>query len=254
MHTDRGPTDAYQHRYVKPGVNILLIDYHRLIIYDKLLPAGRLREPKQGKNRADIVIITKCPNEMKPMEFRVLTKALGLFPYQKLFFTKLKYNQLKPLYAGEDKPLSELTNDTHVVLLTGIASPKQMMMDLSSYTSHITPLTFADHHAFRKKDIQRINEVFAQTPEPKIIITTEKDNARLFGMKGLSDEVRQHIYMLPIEIEFLLGQQEEFNEKIIGYVHKNSRNSILAKAKDDHKPNNRNRSGDRPGTISFRNN
>ena len=246
--------DAYQHRYVKPGVNILLIDYHRLIIYDKLLPAGRLREPKQGKNRADIVIITKCPNEMKPMEFRVLTKALGLFPYQKLFFTKLKYNQLKPLYTGEDKPLSELTNDTHVVLLTGIASPKQMMMDLSSYTSHITPLTFADHHAFRKKDIQRINEVFAQTPEPKIIITTEKDNARLFGMKGLSDEVRQHIYMLPIEIEFLLGQQEEFNEKIIGYVHKNSRNSILAKAKDDHKPNNRNRSGDRPGTISFRNN
>ena len=246
--------DAYQHRYVKPGVNILLIDYHRLIIYDKLLPAGRLREPKQGKNRADIVIITKCPNEMKPMEFRVLTKALGLFPYQKLFFTKLKYNQLKPLYAGEDKPLSELTKDTHVVLLTGIASPKQMMMDLSSYTSHITPLTFADHHAFRKKDIQRINEVFAQTPEPKIIITTEKDNARLFGMKGLSDEVRQHIYMLPIEIEFLLGQQEEFNEKIIGYVRKNSRNSILAKAKDDHKPNNRNRSGDRPGTISFRNN
>ena len=246
--------DAYQHRYVKPGVNILLIDYHRLIIYDKLLPAGRLREPKQGKNRADIVIITKCPNEMKPMEFRVLTKALGLFPYQKLFFTKLKYNQLKPLYAGEDKPLSELTKDTHVVLLTGIASPKQMMMDLSSYTSHITPLTFSDHHAFRKKDILRINEVYAQTPEPKIIITTEKDNARLFGMKGLSDEVRQHIYMLPIEIEFLLGQQEEFNEKIIGYVHKNSRNSILAKAKDDHKPNNRNRSGDRPGTISFRNN
>ena len=246
--------DAYQHRYVKPGVNILLIDYHRLIIYDKLLPAGRLREPKQGKNRADIVIITKCPNEMKPMEFRVLTKALGLFPYQKLFFTKLKYNHLKPLYAGEDKPLSELTKDTHVVLLTGIASPKQMMMDLSSYTSHITPLTFADHHAFRKKDIQRINEVFAQTPEPKIIITTEKDNARLFGMKGLSDEVRQHIYMLPIEIEFLLGQQAEFNEKIIGYVRKNSRNSILAKAKDDHKPNNRNRSGDRPGTISFRNN
>ena len=246
--------DAYQHRYVKPGVNILLIDYHRLIIYDKLLPAGRLREPKQGKNRADIVIITKCPNEMKPMEFRVLTKALGLFPYQKLFFTKLKYNQLKPLYAGEDKPLSELTKDTHVVLLTGIASPKQMMMDLSSYTSHITPLTFADHHAFRKKDIQRINEVFAQTPEPKIIITTEKDNARLFGMKGLSDEVRQHIYMLPIEIEFLLGQQAEFNEKIIGYVRKNSRNSIMAKAKDDHKPNNRNRSGDRPGTISFRNN
>lgn len=76
--------DAYQHRYVKPGINILLVDYHRLIIYDKLLPAGRLREPQSGKSRADIVIITKCPKDLKPMEFRVLTKALNLYPYQKL--------------------------------------------------------------------------------------------------------------------------------------------------------------------------
>ena len=83
--------DAYQHRYVKPGINILLVDYHRLIIYDKLLPAGRLREPQSGKSRADIVIITKCPADLKPMEFRVLTKALDLFPYQKLFFTVLHH-------------------------------------------------------------------------------------------------------------------------------------------------------------------
>ena len=72
--------DAFQHRYVKPGINILLIDYHRLIIYDKLLPAGRLREPKEGKSRADFVIITKCPQDLKPMEYRVLTKAMDLYP------------------------------------------------------------------------------------------------------------------------------------------------------------------------------
>lgn len=70
--------DAFQHRYVKPGINILLVDYHRLIIYDKLLPAGRLREPLSGKNRADIVIVTKCPKGLKPMEFRVITKAMNL--------------------------------------------------------------------------------------------------------------------------------------------------------------------------------
>ncbi len=246
--------DAYQHRYVKPGVNILLIDYHRLIIHDKLLPAGRLREPQSEKNRADIVIITKCPAEMRPVEFRVLTKSLGLFPYQKLYFTTLKYGNLKPLYMGDDKPLSCITPETNIVLLTGIASPQQMINDLSAYTKHITPLIYADHHRFKKKDIQRINDTLAATPEPRMVITTEKDNARLFGMSGLTDEVRRNIYMLPIEIEFLLGGQEEFNEKIIGYVRKNSRNSILAQAKDDHKANNRNRSGDRPGTISFRNN
>ena len=70
--------DAYQHRYVKPGLNILLVDYHRLIIHDKLVPAGRLREPVKGKDRADIVIITKCPKTLNPMEFRVLTKQMNL--------------------------------------------------------------------------------------------------------------------------------------------------------------------------------
>ena len=246
--------DAYQHRYVKPGVNILLVDYHRLIIYDKLLPAGRLREPKQEKNRANIVIVTKCPRDLRPMEYRVLTRSLNLYPYQKLFFTTLKYLDLKPMYQGETRKIDSLRQEEHVLLLTGIASPKQMILDLEPYTKNITPLTFPDHHRFRKKDIRRINETFERMPEPKLVITTEKDNARLFGVEGLSDDVRKSIYMLPVEIEFMLDQKEVFNEKIIGYVRKNSRNSILAKNKDDHKSDNRNRSGNRPRTISFRNN
>ena len=246
--------DAYQHRYVKPGVNILLVDYHRLIIYDKLLPAGRLREPKQEKNRADIVIVTKCPRDLKPMEYRVLTRALNLYPYQKLFFSTLRYGSLTPIFAGEKRELDSISEEENVLLLTGIASPRQMMLDLEPYTQRLQPLTFGDHHQFNKRDVRRINETFAAMPSPKIIITTEKDNTRLFGLEGLSDEVRQNIYMLPVEIEFMLGQQKEFNEKIIGYVQKNSRNSILAKGKDDHKSDNRNYSGNRPRTISFRNN
>jgi tetraacyldisaccharide 4'-kinase len=246
--------DAYQHRYVKPGINILLVDYHRLIIYDKLLPAGRLREPKEGKGRADIVIVTKCPQDMKPMEFRVLIKAMNLRPYQKLYFTTLKYGNLKPLYCGEEMALDSLTKQHNVLLLTGIASPNQMILDLKPYTENILPMTFSDHHQFTQKDIRRMNEQFAEMPEPKLIITTEKDATRLFGMEGLSDEVRHNIFALPVEVQFMLDQQDMFNQKIIDYVRKNSRNSILAKAKDDHKPNNRNRSGDRPGTISFRNN
>ena len=246
--------DAYQHRYVKPGVNILLVDYHRLIIYDKLLPAGRLREPKQEKNRANIVIVTKCPRDLKPMEYRVLTRSLNLYPYQKLFFTTLKYGNLMPIYQGEPRKLESLKPEENVLLLTGIASPKQMILDLQPYTKNITPMSFPDHHQFRKKDIRRINDTFDQMAEPKIIITTEKDNARLFGVEGLADDVRKSIYMLPVEIEFMLEQQEVFNEKIIGYVRKNSRNSILAKNKDDHKSDNRNRSGNGTRTISFRNN
>lgn len=131
--------DAYQHRYVKPGINILLIDYHRLIIYDKLLPAGRMREPKEGTSRADIVIITKCPKDLKPMEFRVLKRALNLYPYQELYFTTLRYNALKALFSNERISLNSLPKNTNILLLTGIASPEQMMVDLQTVTKRITP-------------------------------------------------------------------------------------------------------------------
>ena len=228
--------DAFQHRYVKPGINILLVDYHRLIIYDKLLPAGRLREPLRGKDRADIVIVTKCPKEMKPMEYRVIIKAMSLFPYQNLYFTTLEYDPLCPVFggAGKTKGLAELSSN-NVLLLTGIASPRQMIEDLTPLAKSITPLTFADHHDFKRKDVERLNEVFESMDQPKLIITTEKDAARLTAVKGLSDEVKKHLYILPVRISFMLEQEEQFNQNITGYVHKNSRNSILAKRKDVNK-------------------
>lgn len=245
--------DAYQHRYVKPDVNILLVDYHRLIIYDELLPAGRLREPLSGKSRADIVIITKCPHDLKPMEYRVIIKAMNLYPYQKIFFTTLDYDDLQPAYCGENRPLDSINGSDNILLLTGIASPKQLIYDLKPYSSYITPLTFPDHHQFTDKDIKCINEAYASLPSPKLIITTEKDNSRLFGMKGLSDDVRHNMYVLPVRIKFMLDGEEDFNNIIISYVQKNSRNSILVKAKDDHKPKDSDNTGNRPRTISFRN-
>ena len=247
--------DAFQHRYVKPGINILLVDYHRLIIYDELMPSGRLREPIKSKDRADIVIITKCPKDLKPMEFRVITKAMSLYPYQQLYFSTHEYEAPRPVFPELEKltGLADLTGK-NILLLTGIASPKQMLLDLQQYTEHIEPLTFSDHHNFRQKDILRINKAFSSLPSPKLIITTEKDATRLATAEGLSDEAKQNLYALPIHIQLLQDQEEAFNKHIIGYVRKNSRNSILAKSKDDHKPKDSHRAGDRPRTISFRNN
>ena len=250
--------DAFQHRYVKPGINILLVDYHRLIIYDKLLPAGNLREPLNGKDRADIVIVTKCPKNLKPMEYRVLIKALNLFPYQDLFFTTLKYDDLKPVFQESDGnyalSLKHLPKKAEILLLTGIASPKQMLQDIKPYCKKTTPLSFADHHFYSKKDTEHINNTFAAMHEPKLIITTEKDAARLQLAEGLSSEVRNRLYVLPIQVTFMLDQADLFNTKILSYVQKNSRNSILAKRKDDNKPRNSHHTGDRPRTISFRDN
>ena len=255
--------DAFQHRYVKPGINILLVDYHRLIIYDKLLPAGRLREPMKGKNRADIVIVTKCPKSLKPMEFRVITKAMALFPYQHLFFTTLSYDAPVPVFPQEAVPVPTTTADdgsgfsitSHVLLLTGIASPRQLEEDLADIAPRFSTMTFPDHHDFTRKDVERINRTFADMPSPKCIVTTEKDAARLTNTDGLSNEVRQHLFTLPIRIKFMQEQQEQmFNDSIIGYIRSNSRNSILVKNKDDHKPQSNHRTANKPRTISFRDN
>ncbi len=247
--------DAFQHRYVKPGINILLVDYHRLIIYDRLLPAGRLREPLSGKNRADIVIITKCPRGLKPMDFRVITRAMNLYPYQHLYFTTLDYQPLRPVFPTEAPAECPATCDAHVLLLTGIASPRQIIEDLAPTIPNLTTLSFPDHHNFRRKDIERINREFAALPSPKLIITTEKDVVRLTGTESLSDEVRRSLYVLPVSITFMQPDQEEkFNQNIIGYVRKNSRNSILAKGKDDHKTRDSHSAGNGTRTISFRNN
>jgi tetraacyldisaccharide 4'-kinase len=248
--------DAFQHRYVKPGINILLVDYHRLVIYDELLPAGRLREPVKSKDRADIVIVTKCPQDLNPMEFRVITKAMKLYPYQQLFFSTHEYDiphlAFPEMADGEQIRSLDDLKDKHILLLTGIASPKQMEHDLLPYAKELTPLTFGDHHAFKQKDVERINEMFASLPAPKLIITTEKDATRLTTDR-LSDEVRKHLYVLPIHISLMQNQADDFYKKITKYVQKNSRNGILVKGKDDHKSKDSDSTGDRPRTISFRN-
>ncbi len=224
--------DAYQHRYVKPGVNILLIDYHRMITDDKLLPAGRLREPKEGIGRANIVIVTKCPHDIKPMGFRVIQKVLNLMPFQRLYFSTFRYGRLQALFSCNERQLSSLADEASVLLLTGIASPEQVKLDLSRYTSQIATLSYPDHHYFTAADVREINETHRRLPKPSIIVTTEKDATRISLTEGLSDEVKEALYMLPVRVEFMRNEKESFNEKISSYVLKNSRNSILAKGQN----------------------
>ena len=225
---------SFQHRYVKTGLSILLVDYHRLICDDALLPAGRLREPQSGKDRAGIVIVTKCPADINPIGFRVIKKALKLYPFQSLYFSTLKYGNLTSLSGGNTLPLNSLRNHRKVLLLTGIASPEQMKMDLEHYGADITPMPFGDHHFFTPADVARINETFAAMPAGSLIVTTEKDAARLKNLSGLSEGTKKALYVLPIEIEILRNQQQTFNQSIINYVLKNPRNSNLAEKQNDH--------------------
>ena len=187
--------DAYQHRYVKAGLNILLMDYHRLIHLDKLLPAGRLREPMSGSQRADIVIITKCPRDIKLMDRIGIERSINLKNWQKIFFTTYKYpDQMEGL--GEN-PL----------LVTGIASPQQMVYDLQKIVPTFELMSFPDHHNFTEQDIDAIRT----RAVGRTILTTEKDATRLHGLDNMK--------VIPIEVEFIEGK-EKFDKMIKNYVNK----------------------------------
>lgn len=217
--------DAFQHRYVKAGLNILLTDYHRLFCDDKLLPAGRLRESIHGKNRAHIVVVTKCPDDIKPIDFNIIGKRLNLYPCQQLYFSRMRYGKLRPLFGHEGEVISELSDEHPILLLTGIAQPAPLLHEVQRYTSKVQLLAFADHQNFGKREVQQIEARFKQLGDAKaLIVTTEKDAARLYGNPYLSTVLQAAIYVWPIEIEFLQNQQDTFNQNIISYVRKNQRN------------------------------
>ena len=218
--------DAYQHRYVKAGHNILLVDYHRIISDDKLLPAGRLRERPSATNRASTIIVTKCPQHINAMGFRVILSSLNIRPYQHLFFSTFTYETMHQLWGdGKLEPDVLRKENIHVLLLTGIGNPRQMEQDVRRFVQHITPLTFPDHHYFSQRDVDTINQALKELPGPHIIITTEKDATRLLHLKGLSEEVKRCTYVLPIGISIMRNEKDKFDKTINDYVQENKRNS-----------------------------
>lgn len=226
--------DAFQHRYVKPGMNILLTDYHRLITQDKLLPAGRLRESAQGKERAHMVIVTKCPADISPMQYRIISEMLYLRPYQHLFFSTFRYGKMVNLSTGEMCRMSD-RKDHNVLLLTGIGCPKQMLMDMKHRFASVQSLDFDDHHYYSSGDVQRMTDALERMSEPRLIITTEKDVTKLISMEYLPDEIATKIWVLPVGVHLLQEKEKLFNTKITGYVQKNLRNSRVAQGQDDNK-------------------
>ncbi len=215
--------DAYQHRYVTPGINILLIDYHRMITEDRLLPAGRLRERVSNKIRANMVIVTKCPRNLTPIGYRVVQQSLHLKPFQSLFFSTFKYGNLRKLFTKGEMPLEQIRKDSmHVLLVTGIGNPQQMEQDMRKFAQYVTPLSYSDHHYFTPQNVEEINNAALKMPKPMIVVTTEKDAPRLKNMQGFNEVVRDNLYVFPIEIEILKEKETTLNEQIINYVHKNS--------------------------------
>ncbi len=255
--------DAYQHRAIRPGLSILLMDYATPVTRDLLLPAGRLREPSANRNRADILLVTRSPGRLKPIERREYVKDLGLSIRQHLYFTSVRYGELLPVFDGSPaREISWFKNHVAAVLIvTGIARPRPVRQFARSISTKIREVRFPDHHRYRDRDLARIMEAYQAlkseiqseadssgqseagvknsdgqrtdtgTRSEVLVLTTEKDATRLRAFLP-PEPFRHAFHAVRIHIHFLNEDQQEFNKQIRNYVISNKRSSILYQAKD----------------------
>ena len=212
--------DAFQHRYVKPGLSLLLTDFHKLYTRDNMLPTGTLREPVSGSKRADIIIITKTGGVLSPLVRREIEEELRPGNYQQIYYSFTGYENLISL--GEGKPRSFCKNFSSILLVAGIANPYPLQYFLQDKCTDLRTLFFRDHHKYTEKDIENIKNTFDNIfIKNKIIITTEKDAMR-FHKHLNSPELRNlPIYYLPIKMEFHDTGSPSFDQVILDYLSKN---------------------------------
>ena len=197
--------DGFQHRWVKPKVSVLLTEFSRPFYKDRILPLGRLREQRHSVNRADMVIVTKCPANLQPLDYRLISKELDLMKYQKLYFSRYTYGGLLPVFA-DDAPyhvsLSQLSERDSVLLVTGIAHPRYFVRYFRQYPFKVRVDHFPDHHDFKRRDVEEIRHRFDNLGgEHKIIVTTEKDAVRLQGNPYYPRELKPFTFYLPVAVE-----------------------------------------------------
>lgn len=220
--------DGFQHRYVKPSYVIILSDHNRPVYEDKLLPAGRLRESCFYLNFASDIIVTKCPDDLLPLDYRIVEHYLNPYPFQGLYFTSFSYASILPIFNKKlnSIPLNSL-KDKAILLVTGVAAPKPLVDKISEYTQNIITLQFADHHQFSEKDMLNIKSKFDEIKSSnKIILLTEKDAGRMKCMKITDKNILNSLFYIPIEVKFLKNDfKKEFDKKILAHVKEYSRNS-----------------------------
>lgn len=210
--------DAFQHRSVKPGLNILLTTYSKLYINDFLLPIGTLREGKAGAQRADIIVVTKSPKAFLPVDKKRLVEQLSPWPHQHLCFSYYDYADPVYLFKGEKVSLQE----QQIVLLTGIANAQSIKDYLIGKVALVNHLKYKDHHQYTRSDIKKILSVWESVKSSnKLLLTTEKDAMRLHEYKDLLQDIP--ICFLPVNVRF--HEKDKFDNLVLEYVRKNKRNS-----------------------------
>jgi tetraacyldisaccharide 4'-kinase len=229
--------DGFQHRRITPGFSILLSDFERLFIRDHMLPYGNLRESKGNMRRADMILVTKSPENISPIHRRLIVKEINKSPYQNLYFTTFIYKLPIPVFeaSSEVSPPDILKcADCGIVLITGIANPRTLKEYLQKSYNEITHLSFPDHHNFTEKDLMSLSSAYNNLKSAtRYIFTTEKDAVRLREFTNIAEPIKSAFFYIPIGIHFLNNDKDEFDNLIIDYVRKNHRNNRVSEVKRD---------------------
>ena len=211
--------DAFQHRSISAGLNILLTEYQRLYMDDYLFPAGTLRDVRSAAKRADIIVISKAPKDLSEQEKQQITDKLNTSKNQKVFFSYLEHAALQPLNEAAKAFSPEEADGAFA--FCGIGNPKPFVEELKKRYHAVDFLPFGDHHDYKEKDMKAVLDWYEKLDgEKKIIVTTEKDAARLTNSPYLCQFERTPLYDLPVTVRF--HEEEKFNEEILKYVRENS--------------------------------
>jgi len=206
--------DAFQHRYIRAGLNILLTEYNNLFTRDFYLPTGDLRDSKSAYRRAQLIIVTKCPEDLDEVGRQQIIREINPLEGQSVFFASLEYGT--PYHIITNAALS-LDKDMELLLVCGIANPKPLKAYLEKETSSYENITYNDHHIFSIDDLKAIRKRFDQmTADKKIILTTEKDGVRL--LKFHQELAALPLYVIPVRHKILFGQAETFNAAILTFI------------------------------------
>lgn len=206
--------DALQHRQVNAGFNILLTDYSNPFYKDFFLPTGNLRDEKSSYERADIIVVTKCPDETGIEEKNKIVKRINPLAEQKVFFTGIKYGMPYRLIT---RGKAALNNNASVLLVCGIANPKPLKKFIEASVSSLSVLHYKDHYIFTIDDLRHIKKRFDALEGPdKIIVVTEKDAVRLVKFQAELGDIP--VYVLPMEPFFLFNESQEFNYLVKKFI------------------------------------
>ncbi|MDE6046128.1 MAG: tetraacyldisaccharide 4'-kinase, partial [Alistipes sp.] len=203
---------GFQHRYVEPKVNVLMIDATRPIQHDKMLPEGTLRDLPSEIYRAHYFVVTKCPEKMAPIDRRILRKVLIQVAYQQVYYTRFESFIPQPLFADEAAP-EPLIQGRKVIALSGIGNPEPFLKTLHERYKVIAEMTLDDHHVYRVRDMKLLAALLARHPDA-VIVTTEKDAVKMVNRAKIPVEVRRALYYQPINISFIEDSATDFLQKL----------------------------------------